>query len=126
MLLVPEAAIISVFGFLCGNAFFFFPARRGRNQTVDRAFIDDRKMPEDRLIPTETSPLLGEQSNALPASTGAISNTDYHQSPANVQSEQRDQADAEAQSSKNVPMRYIFPVISIGVRSSWLLYFSGL
>lgn len=86
----------------------------GRNQQVDRASIDDRKMPTDRM-PTETSPLLGEQSNAISASTGAISNTDYHQSPANVQSEQQDQTDAESQSSKNVPMRYIFPVISIGV-----------
>lgn len=71
-------------------------------------------MPADR-VPTETSPLLGEQSNALPASTGAVSNTDYHQSPANTQSEQQEPRDAESQTNKNVPMHYIFPVISIGV-----------
>lgn len=77
-------------------------------------------MPSER-IPTETSPLLGEQSDALPTSAGAISDTDYHQSPENVQSEQQDRTDAESLQGKNVSLRYIVPTISIGVCCPFIL-----
>lgn len=66
-------------------------------------------------IPTETSPLLGEESNALPGSTGAIFNTDYHQSPENDLLEQQGRANAESQQVKVLPLRYIVPAVSIGV-----------
>lgn len=61
--------------------------------------------------PTETSPLLGEQSNALPPSTGAIPRI---QGSDAVQAEQQPGGDEEPQ-AKNVPLRYIVPAVSIGV-----------
>lgn len=60
--------------------------------------------------PTETSPLLEEQSNALPPTTGAVpSNTD-------VQPEQQARDyEEEGPQAKNTPLRYIVPAVSIGV-----------
>lgn len=61
--------------------------------------------------PTETSPLLGEQSNALPPSTGAIPRV---QGEDGVYSEQQTGGDGDAQ-AKTVALRYIVPAVSIGV-----------
>lgn len=72
-------------------------------------------------IPTETSPLLGEESNALPGSTGALFNTDYHQSPENDLLEQQGRVDAESQQGKDLPLRYIVPAVSIGVCCPFIL-----
>ena len=63
--------------------------------------------------PTETSPLLGAESSALPPSTGAIS-SDSLQGLENAQSEQHDVAD-EALRPKDVSLRYVVPAVSIGV-----------
>lgn len=66
--------------------------------------------PERNL--TETSPLLGEQSNALPT-TGAIpSNNDVH-----PEQQARDYEE-EGLQAKNTPLRYIVPAVSIGVCAS--------
>lgn len=65
---------------------------------------------------TETTPLLGEQSSALPPSTGAIS-SDSVRGLENAQSEQHEDA-GEALRAKNVSLRYIVPAISIGVCAS--------
>lgn len=61
--------------------------------------------------PTETSPLLGEQSNALPPSTGAIPRV---QGEEGVRSEQQTGGDEDPQ-VKHVALRYIVPAVSIGV-----------
>lgn len=61
--------------------------------------------------PTETSPLLGEQSNALPPSTGTIPRV---QGEYGAYSEQQTRGDGDAQ-TKTVALRYIVPAVSIGV-----------
>lgn len=65
---------------------------------------------------TETTPLLGEQSSALPPSTGAVS-SDSVQGLENAQSEQHDGA-GEALRAKDVSLRYVVPAVSIGVCAS--------
>jgi len=67
--------------------------------------------------PTETSPLLGERSNALSPSTGTIPRL---QGEEGAHLEQQTEGDEDLQ-AKNVALRYIVPAVSIGVRIILLL-----